>query len=125
MVAATAHKQITSIRDEIITHSGSKTYPSVFKPEWSQIYPCINKGTTKKHFWCDVCRMEMKCSHQGKSDVSRHVESVKHKLKTWEIDQSQLFNFTAPAKTRISGKGEMKKWLYVYCIRLLRCMLMY
>ena len=53
-------------------------YHCKLKPEWTTVWPFIKKGTTPSTFWCDICRSQVSCSHQGKADVARHIASTSH-----------------------------------------------
>ena len=70
------------------TKSGAATYLSSFKELWSKEWPFIRKGTTVFHFWCDVCRAERSCGHQGRTDVERHVMSYGHREKVRAVKSS-------------------------------------
>ena len=68
--------------------SGAATYLSSFKDSWSKEWPFIRKGTTVYHFWCDVCRAERSCGHQGRRDVERHVLSSGNQEKVRALKSS-------------------------------------
>lgn len=53
--------------------TGAAKYSSKFNSAWSTEWPFIKPGTTQHHFWCDICRCELDCGHQGKADVQRHI----------------------------------------------------
>nr|XP_043872485.1 uncharacterized protein LOC122761339 isoform X2 [Solea senegalensis] len=79
--------------------SGAATYRCSFKNEWSIKWPFITLGTTSSYYWCSVCRQENSCVHQGVRDVSRHIESKRHRAKEQALNSagSVAQFFTPPA----------------------------
>ena len=69
--------------------TGSATYQVKFKKEWQKIWPSITAGTTPHYFWCNICRVERKCSHMGKRDIIRHINSDGHQKKQKDIQTNQ------------------------------------
>jgi len=51
--------------------SGAATYLSSLRSRGAR----NGKGTTVYQLWCDVCRAERSCGHQGRRDVERHMLS--------------------------------------------------
>ena len=62
--------------------------------------------------WCNLCRVERCCGHQGRKDVERHISSDGHTKKTkdlWSNQQIRSFFPSAPWRARW---GVLKwKWL--------------
>ena len=80
--------------------SGAATYQTSFKESWSKEWPFIRKATTAYYFWCDICRVERPCGHQGRRDVERHVASASHRVKVEAVRSSQRIQqyfHTAPS----------------------------
>ena len=69
--------------------SGAAKYGTTYDPAWTDEFHYIHKGTTAGHFWCSICRVERSCSHQGKTDVKRHIESEGHQRKMKAADSNQ------------------------------------
>ena len=69
--------------------SGAATYLTSFKESWSKEWPFVRKAITAYYFWCDICRVERSCGHQGRKDVEQHLESASHRDKVEAIRSSQ------------------------------------
>jgi hypothetical protein len=78
--------------------AGSARYKCTFDVEWTKIWPFIVKGQNTSCFWCNTCRIESKCTHQGKRDVQRHIDSAGHQSKTKDVvGNSSMKNFVRPS----------------------------
>jgi len=69
--------------------TGAAKYSTKFSSAWSTEWPFIKPGTTQHHFWCDICRRELECGHQGRADVQRHIISDGHKKPQKSLESSQ------------------------------------
>ena len=88
-----------------LAKAGSAKYKSKFQPEWTKEWPCISKGTTPYHFWCNICRKESVCSHQGRLDITRHLMTESHRNKVKTVERTQpisKFMFNAPCRGEMS-----------------------
>ena len=83
-------------------------YHCQFKPEWTTVWPFIKKGTTPSTFWCDICRSQVSCSHQGKADVARHVASTSHERAAKAVQSSGTLDCFAVHVTCSSGMGAVE-----------------
>ena len=61
--------------------SGTATYKSRFKKDWTKLYPVSEVQNSPGEFRCNVCSCVVSCSHQGEADVKRHVEGPIHQKK--------------------------------------------
>ncbi|KAK0153150.1 hypothetical protein N1851_005167 [Merluccius polli] len=68
--------------------SGAAAYNSKFNSAWTKEWPFIKQGTTEFHFWCEVCRHELECRHQGRADVQRHITRESHIKKQKILDST-------------------------------------
>ena len=77
--------------------SGAAKYLTKFKPEWTKQWPFIASGSTTHHFWCNICRVERSCGHQGRRDIERHIGSEGHIKKAKDVKSSKKIKtfFTA------------------------------
>lgn len=67
-------------RDPSHTHAGASTYSTQFNKEWISIFDHIGQVMSDPcKFRCLACNKTLSCSHMGKKDVSRHVDSKMHK----------------------------------------------
>ena len=57
---------------------GASHYKTKFDPKWRKEWPCIQKGNDEYRFFCSVCFKHVLCSHQGLSDVKRHIQYQGH-----------------------------------------------
>lgn len=69
--------------------SGAAAYNSKFSNAWTKEWPFIKSGTTEFHFWCEVCRHELECKHQGRADVQRHITRESHIKKQKILDSTK------------------------------------
>lgn len=76
--------------------SGAAVYRCNFKAEWTAEWPFISIGSTPSCFWCSMCRREISCAHQGKSDVKRHLKSKVHRTKELAVQSIQPTAIIAP-----------------------------
>ena len=88
--------------------AGAAKYHCKFKPERTTVLPFIKKGTTPSTFWCDICRSQVSCSHQGKADVTRHVASTSHERAAKAVRSSGTLNRFAVCVTGSSGMGAVE-----------------
>ena len=62
---------------------------------WSGL---LSKSSSNHYFWCNICRVEHCCGHQGHTDVERHISSDGHAKKTKDIPgqpaAQKLFSFS-------------------------------
>ena len=74
--------------------SGAATYKSWFKKDWKKLYPVSELENLSGEFCCNVCPCVVSCSHQGQTDVKRHVKGPIHQKK-WKGLKSmkKLYNF--------------------------------
>ena len=59
--------------------AGAPIYKTKFNKDWVKKYPFISaleKNTSS--YCCNICCRILSCSHQGESDVKRHVASNSH-----------------------------------------------
>ena len=57
---------------------GASHYKTKFDPKWIKEWLCIQTGKDEYHFFCSVCFKDVSCSHQGLSDVKRHIQYQGH-----------------------------------------------
>ncbi|XP_063053561.1 zinc finger BED domain-containing protein 5-like [Engraulis encrasicolus] len=69
--------------------TGAAKYSTKFNAEWSMEWPFIKPGSTQHHFWCDICRRELECSHMGRSDIQRHIRTDGHTKKERSLECSK------------------------------------
>ena len=60
--------------------TGAALYGTKFNPDWSRQFPFVSKGREDPvySFYCNVCRKDVSCRHQGVSDIKRHEKCVSH-----------------------------------------------
>ena len=60
--------------------AGAATYGTKFKLEWMGEFPFIAEGHQDPvySFYCQVCKKDVSCRHQGIADVRRHERSKSH-----------------------------------------------
>ena len=101
--------------------SGSATYKSKFKREWTSSWPFITQGATSSHFFCSVCRKDVSCSHQGVRDVKRHITASTHLEKEQALKSankiSKYLPSPAPAgmSVQVTKVGHLKKKAFSTC----------
>ena len=69
-------------RKKTNTHVGAARYRSKFKSEWEHIYPVKAVKNDQYSFHCIPCMKNIKCDHQGITDVKAHCKTEAHKK--WE-----------------------------------------
>ena len=52
---------------------------SKFKNEWSRMYPVKDAKNDQYSFYCIPCMKNIKCDHQGITDVKNHCSTATHK----------------------------------------------
>ena len=74
--------------------SGAATYKTWFKKDWKKLYPGAELENLLVEFCCNICPWVVSCSHQGQTDVKRHVKEPIHQKK-WKGLKSmkKLHNF--------------------------------
>ena len=65
--------------------SGAVTYKSQFKKDWTKLYPVSEVQNSPGEFRRNVCSYVVSCSHQGETDVKRHVEGPIHQKKLKDL----------------------------------------
>ena len=58
---------------------GAARYRSKFKNEWSRMYPVKGAKNDQYSFYCIPCMKNIKCDHQGITDVKNHCSTATHK----------------------------------------------
>lgn len=75
-------------------HAGSFKYKSRFQKEWTAEWPFVHAAPGKDcYFTCTVCKKEVSCAHQGKKDVTRHIDSATHVKLASSIKKQPKLNF--------------------------------
>ena len=83
--------------------SGAARYLTIFQTEWSKEWSFIKKGSSNHYFWCDICRVERCCGHQGRTDVERHISSDGHAKKTKDIRTNQQLKSFFPSAPSVNS----------------------
>ena len=68
---------------------GAAKYNTRFNPEWSKIWPCIQRASVPYKFKCTLCKCLVSCKNQGEKDVRRHLESQKHCSNAKAVENQQ------------------------------------
>ena len=89
--------------------AGEATYKTKFKKVWKKEFPCtcsLSVFSDPYCFWCNVCRTNTLCNHQGKGGMKAHCRTAGHQKKAMELDkQPQLPNFLVdPTKANLDKK---------------------
>nr|XP_015928697.2 uncharacterized protein LOC107455586 [Parasteatoda tepidariorum] len=74
-------------------------YSSSFQKAYTEEFPCIissRKGNT--FAMCVVCQTDFNVAHGGRSDVVKHVSTLKHKDKVKIVDQNKKLNLFSQSK---------------------------
>ena len=72
--------------------SGAATYKSWFKKDWTKLYPVSEVQNSPGEFRRNVCSYVVSCSHQGETDVKRHVEGPIHQKKLKDLKWMKTLN---------------------------------
>nr|XP_042902141.1 uncharacterized protein LOC122270094 [Parasteatoda tepidariorum] len=57
-----------------------KVYNQTFLESYSKSFPCIIKCNKSQHYaFCNVCGLDFKIAHGGKSDINDHIRTKRHK----------------------------------------------
>jgi hypothetical protein len=82
------------------THVGAGKYRSKFKSEWGHMYPVKAVKNDLYSFHCIPCMKNIKCDHQGITDVKNHCGTESHKKREKQMKSqpsvSQLFHSQEP-----------------------------
>ena len=82
------------------THVGAAKYRSKFKSEWGHKYPVKAVKNDLYSFHFIPCMKNIKCDHQGITDVKNHCGTESHKKREKQMKSqpsvSQLFHFQEP-----------------------------
>lgn len=69
--------------------SGRKQYLQSYRETYSVEFPCIKKSVRgTKYAFCSVCSSDISISHGGKSDITLHLKSQKHRQRATESDKN-------------------------------------
>lgn len=60
--------------------TGAAVYGTKFNPLWSKEYPFVSRGHDDPvySFYCNVCKRDVSCHHQGIADIKRHEKCESH-----------------------------------------------
>ena len=59
--------------------TGAAIYKTKFNKDWVKKYPFVSAvQTDPSSYRCNICCRILSCSHQGESDVKRHIASNNH-----------------------------------------------
>ena len=77
----------------------TKVYKSKFKKEWMKEFPFSQANGNEYAFYCIPFKKNVSCSHQGFSDVQRHMKSTTHVNMSKAItDNRKVSDIFAPSK---------------------------
>ncbi|XP_041471580.1 uncharacterized protein LOC121421047 [Lytechinus variegatus] len=59
---------------------GGDGHLAKFQPSWNELFPFIQPVEDRHFFYCAACQKTVKCYHQGRFDLVRHMRGNRHKL---------------------------------------------
>ena len=77
--------------------SGAYTYKTKYSKDWQKKWPFIaSVPGDPQSFRCTLCSKNLKCSHQGATDVSHHIATKGHQQLAKGMSTQSKITFQSP-----------------------------